>query len=120
MESGTSLGYALNNLQPRGILFVEPGDEVYEGMIVGEHTKENDLVVNTCKGKKLTNMRAAGSDDNIKLAPAKKFTLELALEYISDDELVEITPNHLRLRKKYLSELDRRKLRNQLDRNLDN
>ena len=120
MESGTSLGYALNNLQPRGILFVEPGDEVYEGMIVGEHTKENDLVVNTCKGKKLTNMRAAGSDDNIKLAPAKKFTLELALEYISDDELVEITPNHLRLRKKYLSELDRRKLRNQIDRNLDN
>ena len=120
MESGASLGYALNNLQPRGILFVEPGDEVYEGMIVGEHTKENDLVVNTCKGKKLTNMRAAGSDDNIKLAPAKKFTLELALEYISDDELVEITPNHLRLRKKYLSELDRRKLRNQLDRNLDN
>ncbi len=120
MESGASLGYALNNLQPRGILFVEPGDEVYEGMIVGEHTKENDLVVNTCKGKKLTNMRAAGSDDNIKLAPAKKFTLELALEYISDDELVEITPNHLRLRKKYLSELDRRKLRNQIDRNLDN
>lgn len=120
MESGTSLGYALNNLQPRGILFVEHGDEVYEGMIVGEHTKENDLVVNTCKGKKLTNMRAAGSDDNIKLAPAKKFTLELALEYISDDELVEITPNHLRLRKKYLSELDRRKLRNQIDRNLDN
>lgn len=120
MESGTSLGYALNNLQPRGILFVEPGDEVYEGMIVGEHTKENDLVVNTCKGKKLTNMRAAGSDDNIKLAPAKKFTLELALEYISDDELVEITPNHLRLRKKYLSELDRRKLRNQIDRNSDN
>ena len=120
MESGTSLGYALNNLQPRGILFVEPGDEVYEGMIVGEHTKENDLVVNTCKGKKLTNMRAAGSDDNIKLSPAKKFTLELALEYISDDELVEITPNHLRLRKKYLSELDRRKLKNQIDRKLDN
>lgn len=117
MESGTCLGYALNNLQPRGILFVEPGDEVYEGMIVGEHAKDNDLVVNTCKGKKLTNMRAAGSDDNIKLAPAKKFTLELALEYISDDELVEITPNYLRLRKKYLSELERKKLRNQLDKN---
>ncbi|WP_068449327.1 translational GTPase TypA [Caviibacter abscessus] len=117
MESGTCLGYALNNLQPRGILFVEPGDEVYEGMIVGEHAKDNDLVVNTCKGKKLTNMRAAGSDDNIKLAPAKKFTLELALEYISDDELVEITPNYLRLRKKYLSELDRKKLRNQIEKN---
>lgn len=112
MEKGVCLGYALNNLQPRGILFVEPGDEVYEGMIVGEHSKDNDLVVNTCKGKKLTNMRAAGSDDNIKLAPAKKFTLELAMEYISDDELVEITPNHIRLRKKILSELDRKKSKN--------
>lgn len=85
-------------------------------MIVGEHTKDNDLVVNTCKSKKLTNMRAAGSDDNVNLAPAKKFTLELALEYISDDELVEITPNHLRLRKRILSELERRKHRNQLSR----
>lgn len=117
IEAGTCYAYALNNLQPRGILFVEPSDEVYEGMIVGEHTKENDLVVNTCKSKKLTNMRAAGSDDNVNLAPAKKFTLELALEYISDDELVEITPNHLRLRKRILSELERRKYRNQLSRN---
>lgn len=114
-EAGICLAYALNNLQPRGILFVEPGDEVYEGMIVGEHTKDNDLVVNTCKGKKLTNMRAAGSDDNVNLAPAKKFTLELALEYISDDELVEITPNHIRLRKKILNENDRKKYRNQLN-----
>ena len=116
IEAGTCYAYALNNLQPRGILFVEPGDEVYEGMIVGEHTKDNDLVVNTCKSKKLTNMRAAGSDDNVNLAPAKKFTLELALEYISDDELVEITPNSLRLRKLVLSELERRKQRNQLSR----
>ncbi len=116
IEAGTCYAYALNNLQPRGILFVEPSDEVYEGMIVGEHTKDNDLVVNTCKSKKLTNMRAAGSDDNVNLAPAKKFTLELALEYISDDELVEITPNHLRLRKRILSELERRKHRNQLSR----
>ncbi len=116
MEAGTCFGYSLNNLQPRGILFVSPGDEVYEGMIVGEHSKENDLVVNTCKGKKLTNMRAAGSDDNVKLAPPKKFTLELALEYISDDELVEITPNHLRLRKKLLSHLDRKRFRNQFSR----
>lgn len=116
IEAGTCYAYALNNLQPRGILFVEPSDEVYEGMIVGEHTKDNDLVVNTCKSKKLTNMRAAGSDDNVNLAPAKKFTLELALEYISDDELVEITPNHLRLRKRILSELERRKYRNQLSR----
>ena len=116
IEAGTCYAYALNNLQPRGILFVEPGDEVYEGMIVGEHTKDNDLVVNTCKSKKLTNMRAAGSDDNVNLAPAKKFTLELALEYISDDELVEITPNSFRLRKLVLSELERRKQRNQLSR----
>lgn len=116
IDAGTCYAYALNNLQPRGILFVEPSDEVYEGMIVGEHTKDNDLVVNTCKSKKLTNMRAAGSDDNVNLAPAKKFTLELALEYISDDELVEITPNHLRLRKRILSELERRKHRNQLSR----
>ena len=113
IEAGTCYAYALNNLQARGTLFVEPGDKVYEGMIVGENNKDNDLVVNTCKEKKLTNMRAAGSDDNVLLAPAKKFTLELALEYISDDELVEITPNNLRLRKKLLSELDRRKQRNQ-------
>lgn len=116
METGTCYAYSLNNLQPRGILFVEPGDEVYEGQIVGEHSKENDLVVNTCKSKKLTNMRAAGSDDNIKLAPAKKFTLELALEYIKDDELVEITPNYLRLRKKILSDQDRKKYRNMIQR----
>ncbi|WP_067142410.1 translational GTPase TypA [Oceanivirga salmonicida] len=116
MESGTCFAYSLNNLQPRGILFVEPGDEVYAGMIVGEHSKENDLVVNTCKGKKLTNMRASGSDDNVKLAPAKKFTLELALEYISDDELVEITPKYLRLRKKILSETERKRYRNQFSR----
>lgn len=112
MESGTSLGYSLNNLQPRGTLFIGPGVEVYEGMIVGEHSRENDLVVNVCKGKKLTNMRAAGSDDAVKLAPPREFTLELALEYIENDELVEITPNHLRLRKKYLNANDRKKFEN--------
>ena len=112
LEAGTSIGYSLNNLQPRGILFIGPGVEVYEGMIVGEHSRENDLVVNVCKGKKLTNMRAAGSDDALKLAPPKEFTLELALEYIADDELVEITPNNIRLRKKYLSGLERRKYEN--------
>ncbi len=109
MEAGTSLAYSLNNLQPRGILFIAPGVEVYTGMIVGEHSRENDLVVNVCKGKKLTNMRAAGSDDSVKLAPPKEFTLELALEYIEDDELVEITPNSIRLRKKYLDENERKK-----------
>lgn len=112
MENGTSFAYSLNNLQPRGILFIEPGVEVYEGMIVGEHNRDNDLVVNVCKGKKLTNMRAAGSDDNVKLAPPKIFTLEMALEYINDDELVEITPNHIRLRKKLLTENERKKDRN--------
>ena len=112
LEAGTSIGYSLNNLQPRGILFIGPGVEVYEGMIVGEHSRENDLVVNVCKGKKLTNMRAAGSDDALKLAPPKEFTLELALEYIADDELVEITPNNIRLRKKYLSGLEIRKYEN--------
>ena len=104
MDPGTSLAYSLNNLQPRGILFIAPGIDVYTGMIVGEHSRENDLVVNVCKGKKLTNMRASGSDDSVKLAPPKDFTLELALEYIEDDELVEITPESIRLRKKYLDE----------------
>lgn len=109
MDAGTSVGYSLNNLQPRGILFIAPGVDVYEGMIVGEHSRENDLVVNVCKGKKLTNTRAAGSDDALKLAPPKEFTLELALEYIEDDELVEITPKSIRLRKKYLTENERKK-----------
>lgn len=115
MENGTSLAYSLNNIQARGILFIEPGVDVYEGMIVGEHNRENDLVVNVCKGKKLTNMRAAGSDDNVKLAPPKVFTLEIALEYIEDDELVEITPKNIRLRKKYLTENERKKRNKELN-----
>ena len=115
MENGTTYAYGLNSLQPRGILFVEPGIEVYEGMIVGEHNRDNDLIVNACKEKKLTNMRAAGSDANVKLAPAKVFTLEMALEYINDDELVEITPNNIRLRKKLLTENERKRERNQLN-----
>ena len=109
MDAGTSVGYSLNNLQPRGILFIAPGVDVYEGMIVGEHSRENDLVVNVCKGKKLTNTRSSGNDDALKLAPPKEFTLELALEYIEDDELVEITPKNIRLRKKYLTENDRKR-----------
>lgn len=115
MESGVSLAYSLNALQPRGILFISPGIDVYEGMIVGEHSRDNDLIVNACKGKKLTNMRAAGSDDAVKLAPPREFTLELALEYIADDELVEITPKSIRLRKKYLTENERKKIRNSLN-----
>lgn len=109
MDAGTSVGYSLNNLQPRGILFIAPGVDVYEGMIVGEHSRENDLVVNVCKGKKLTNTRSSGNDDALKLAPPKEFTLELALEYIEDDELVEITPKNIRLRKRYLTDNERKK-----------
>ena len=99
----------MNNLQDRGTLFLDPGVPVYEGMIVGEHNRENDLVVNVCKTKKLTNMRAAGSDDAVKLATPRKFTLEQALDYIAEDELVEVTPTNIRLRKKILKEGDRRK-----------
>ncbi|NLK62746.1 MAG: translational GTPase TypA [Fusobacteria bacterium] len=102
MEKGVSTAYALDNLQDRGVIFIDPAVEVYEGMIVGEHSRENDLVVNVCKGKKLTNMRAAGSDDAIKLTPPREFSLEQALEYIDDDEFLEITPKNLRMRKKIL------------------
>ncbi len=100
MEHGITTAYSLDALQPRGILFVGPGVEVYRGMIIGQHSKDNDLDVNPCKGKKLTNMRAAGSDDTVKLTPPRLFTLEQALEFIAEDELVEVTPKSLRLRKK--------------------
>ena len=109
LEQGTTVAYALGGLQDRGVLFTEPGVAVYEGMIVGEHNRENDLVVNVCKAKKLTNMRASGSDDAIKMATPRKYTLEQALDYIADDELVEITPVNIRIRKKFLKESDRRK-----------
>ncbi len=109
LEQGVTVAYALGGLQDRGVLFMDPGVAVYEGMIVGEHNRDNDLVVNVCKTKKLTNMRAAGSDDAIRLAAPRRFTLEQALDYIADDELVEITPENIRLRKKYLKENDRRK-----------
>ena len=104
-----SVAYALDNLQPRGDLFIGPGVDVYEGMIVGEHSRDNDLVVNVAKGKKLTNMRASGSDDAVKLAPPRPFTLEQAMEYIADDELLEITPTAIRMRKKHLNENDRKR-----------
>jgi len=109
LESGITVPYALNNLQDRGILFLDPGVPVYEGMIVGEHNRENDLVVNVCKTKKLTNMRAAGSDDAVRLATPRRFSLEQALDYIAEDELVEVTPTNIRLRKKYLKDLDRKR-----------
>ncbi|MDR2118846.1 MAG: translational GTPase TypA [Tannerellaceae bacterium] len=109
METGTAFAYALNNLQSRGRFFVAPQDEVYAGQVVGEHTKEGDLVVNVTKSKKLTNMRASGSDDKISLAPPVIFSLEDALEYIKIDEYVEITPSHMRMRKIILDENERKR-----------
>jgi GTP-binding protein len=107
--SGKALGYALFNLQERGRMLIGPGTEVYEGMVVGIHSRDNDLVVNPMKAKQLTNIRAAGSDENILLTPPVRFTLEQALEFIADDELVEVTPHHIRIRKKLLSESDRKR-----------
>ena len=104
---GTTMAYGLNALSERAQMFVDPGVEVYEGMIIGMNSRSEDMVVNPCKNKKLTNVRASGTDDAIKLNPAKVFTLEEALEFIDDDELVEITPDAIRLRKKYLNAHER-------------
>ena len=109
MIKGKTLGYGLWFLQERGRLFVDPNVEVYEGMIVGLHSRDNDLVVNPTKGKQLTNVRASGTDENIVLTTPVKHTLEQAMEFIEDDELVEITPNHIRLRKKLLTESERKR-----------
>ncbi|SDX97287.1 GTP-binding protein [Allochromatium warmingii] len=107
--TGKALGYALFNLQERGRMMVSPGEEVYEGQVVGIHSRDNDLTVNPLKAKQLTNIRAAGSDENILLTPPVKFTLEQALEFIEDDELVEITPSAIRVRKRHLKESDRKR-----------
>ena len=117
MGGGKAIPYAIDGLQQRGTFFIEPGVETYEGMIVGEHCKEGDIEVNVQRAKKLTNMRAAGSDRNMKIAPAQKMSLEEALEYIADDEYVEVTPLNIRLRKKYLSEIERKKMRNSKQKN---
>jgi GTP-binding protein len=109
MSTDNAAAYALDALQTRGKLFIAPGDTCYEGMIVGEHAKDNDLVVNVAKAKQLTNMRAASADKGIQLAPPVTFTLEEALEYIEDDELVEVTPESVRLRKRLLTENERKK-----------
>ncbi len=109
MAGGKAIPFAVDGLQQRGEFFIEPGVDCYEGMIVGEHCKEGDLVVNVQRAKQLTNLRAAGSDRNMKIAPARKMSLEQALEYINDDELVEVTPKSIRLRKLYLTELERRR-----------
>jgi GTP-binding protein len=113
MENGVATAYALYNLQDRGKLFVEPGDKVYKGMIIGEHNREEDIDVNPIRGKKLTNVRAAGSDEAIKLAPPIEMTLERALEWIEEDELVEVTPESIRLRKKFLDPNERKRYQKQ-------
>ncbi|PIQ97036.1 MAG: translational GTPase TypA [Nitrospinae bacterium CG11_big_fil_rev_8_21_14_0_20_56_8] len=110
MDQGKTTSYSLNNLQERGMLFLGPGEEVYQGMIVGENSKDNDLVVNSCREKKLTNVRAAGSDENIILTPPRQMSLEQVLTYINEDELAEITPKSLRLRKKHLDENERKRM----------
>ena len=109
MDQSVSVGYALMNLEDRGIIFIHPNTNCYEGMIIGEHARENDLVVNIAKGKKLSNMRASGSDEATRLTPPREHTLEQALEYIEDDELVEVTPNFIRMRKRILDEHERKK-----------
>lgn len=109
LESGTAYAYALNNLQSRGRFFIDPQEEVYAGQVVGENTRDEDLNVNVCKSKKLTNMRASGSDDKVQLAPPIRFSLEDALEYIKANELVEVTPKSMRMRKIILDETERKR-----------
>jgi GTP-binding protein len=108
-ETGRATPFAMDNLQERGVMFIPAGEQVYEGQVVAEHCRDNDLPVNICREKKLTNFRAAGADKAVILKPPRQFTLELALEYIEEDELVEVTPNAIRLRKLYLKENDRKR-----------
>ena len=109
MEAGTAFAYALDKLQDRGRFFIFPQDDVYAGQVVGEHAKDNDLVVNVTKSKKLTNMRASGSDDKARIIPPVQFSLEEALEYIKEDEYVEVTPKSMRMRKIILDENERKR-----------
>lgn len=115
LETGVAVAYSMDKLQDRGKFFVEPGVEIYEGQVVGEHTRERDLNINICKTKKLTNMRASGSDDKVMLPPPIVFSLEEALEYIQEDELVEVTPKSMRIRKIILSEIERKRKNSDLD-----
>ncbi|WP_339877204.1 translational GTPase TypA [uncultured Algoriphagus sp.] len=110
MEGGQCTAYAIDKLQDRGTFFVDPGDELYTGQVIGENSRDNDIVVNVQKGKKLTNMRASGSDDNVRIVPAKKFSLEESMEYIQKDEYLEITPKSIRMRKIYLDEGERTRM----------
>ena len=108
-ETGTAYAYSIDKLQDRGRFFISPMDQVYEGQVIGEHTRQNDITVNVTKAKQLTNMRASGSDDKAVIVPPKVFTLEEALEYIKEDEYVEVTPHAIRLRKILLHETDRKR-----------
>ena len=108
-ESGTAYAYAIDKLQDRGRFFIFPQEDVYAGQVVGENAKDNDIVVNVTKSKKLTNMRASGADDKARIVPPVVFSLEEALEYIKEDEYVEVTPHHIRLRKIILDELERKR-----------
>ena len=109
MEQGEAVAYALWNLEERGRMFIGPQTPIYQGMIIGEHSRDNDLEVNPLKGKKLTNVRASGSDEAVRLTPHVQFSLEEAIAYINDDELVEVTPTSLRLRKRYLDPHERKR-----------
>ena len=109
MEKGTSIPYSIDKLQDRGKFFIDPGETIYEGQVIGENSRGDDMVINVTKTKKLTNVRSAGADDKAKIVPSVKFSLEEALEYIQKDEYVEVTPNSLRLRKVYLKEVDRKR-----------
>ena len=112
MEAGTSVAFALDKLQDRGKFFIPPGTPIYEGQVVGEHVRDNDLVVNVTKAKKMSNMRSSGADDKTKLAPPTLFSLEECMEYIEEDEYVEITPSNIRMRKIYLKEHERKRSNN--------
>src|SRR5487761_841565 len=112
-EEGEAVAYSLFNLQERGRLFVSPGEKLYEGMIIGIHSRDNDLVVNPIKTKKLTNIRASGKDENVLLTPPVRLTLEYAVEFIDEDELVEVTPKSIRIRKRFLKEQDRKRAERQ-------
>ena len=108
METGTAITYSINKLQDRGKFFVNPFEEIYAGQIIGENSRYDDIVINVCKTKKLSNMRATGSDEKAVIVPAVKFSLEEAMEYIKDDEYVEVTPKSIRMRKIFLNEIDRK------------
>lgn len=110
METGSGTAYSIDKMQDRGAFFIEPGEEMYAGQVIGEHTRQNDLVINVLKGKQLTNMRASGTDGNVKIVPKKVFSLEEAMEYIQKDEYVEVTPKSIRMRKIYLDENERKRM----------